>query len=59
MKISAKYLKDKFLGTNGLKFSMPEKLEQENPDHKLEIGPENPDLLGHGGRISTFLCMKS
>ena len=42
-----------------LKFSMPEKLEQENPDHKLEIRPENPDLLGHGGRISTFLCMKS
>ena len=26
---------------------MPEKLEQENPDHKLEIRPENPDLLGH------------
>ena len=25
---------------------MPEKLEQENPDHKLEIRPENPDLLG-------------
>ena len=30
-----------------LKFSMPEKLEQENPDHKLEIRPENPDLLCH------------
>jgi len=34
---------------------MPEKLEQENPDHKLEIRPENPDLLCHWGRISTFL----
>ena len=42
-----------------LKFSMLEKLGQENPDHKLEIRSENPDLLGHGGRLSTFLCMKS
>jgi hypothetical protein len=42
-----------------LKFSMLEKLGQENPDHKLEIRPENPDLLGPEGRLFTFLCMKS
>ncbi len=42
-----------------LKFSMLEKLGQENPDHKLEIRHENPDLLGPGGRLFTFLWMKS